>query len=254
MTRPPGGVVSWTRGREIVAHTLDFAFVTALLLALVQLFGPQLRSQLGAHGRQVQSFGGGVGLAYVFLQLFPEIDKIPDWLGDHVHIVTLTSFLLFFALEAWLILRYRHHSAPVGEDDASVPGAVFWLHIGVLFFYTSIVMFTLPKDVSEDFLFAAASGLALGMHCVYKDYVLRTHAGSQFQTTGRLLLTAAPLLGWLAHRLYHPPEVVLDMFIAVLAGILMQSVFRDEIPNPDAASVRWIVAGVAAFGVLAFIY
>ena len=236
---------------------LDYALVTAVLLATMQVFGPELRALIGRYGRQVQSFGGGVGLAYVFLQLFPEIDAVHAWLGDHVHIVTLTSFLVFFALEAWLILRFRQRWDASGTDDATAshgPPSVFWLHIGILVFYTSMVVFTLPKDVAEDFVFAAASGIALGIHVVYKDYLLRAHAEGQFRTTGRLVLAAAPLLGWLAHRIIEPPEAVLDLSIAVLAGVLMQSVFRDELPRPDVASMRWIVAGVTLFSILAYIY
>jgi hypothetical protein len=240
-----------------VGDLLDNALVTALLLATMQVFGPELRTLIGRYGRQVQSFGGGVGLAYVFLQLFPEIDAVHEWLGEHVHIVTLASFLAFFALESWLILHFRQHQEAAAPDDAPatpIPASVFWLHIGILFFYTSMVVFTLPEDVAEDFVFAAASGIALGIHCVYKDYVLRTHAEGQFRTTGRLVLTAAPLLGWLAHRLIQPPEALLDISIAVLAGVLMQSVFRDELPRPDVASMRWVVAGVTLFSALAYIY
>lgn len=245
------------RGREAVGDPLDFAFVTALILAATQVFGPQLRTLIGRYGRQVQSFGGGVGLAYVFLQLFPEIDKVHAWLGEQVHIVTLSSFLLFFAIEAWLLLRYRRQqtiATPAGDAHPIMPASVFWLHIGILFFYTSMVVFTVPEDVAEDFVFAAATGFALGLHSMYKDYVLRTHADSQFQTSGRLLLAAAPLVGWMAHRIIHPSEIVLDLVTAVLAGVLMQSVFRDELPRPDVALIRWIVAGVVTFAALAFIY
>lgn len=248
------GVVE--RGRKAVDDPLDFAVVIALILSAIQLLAPRLRALIGRHGRQVQSFGGGVGLAYVFLQLFPEIDNVHAWLGEHVHIVTLTSFLLFFVFEAWLIYRYRRQRAidvSANQEHPGVPPAVFWLHIGILVFYTSMVVFTVPNDVAEDFLFAAATGVALGLHCMYKDYLLRAHAGSQFQSAGRGLLIVSPFLGWMAHRIIQPSEIVLDLVIAVLAGLLMQSVFRDEIPRPDAASVQWLVFGVATFTAISFI-
>lgn len=239
-----------------MSDPLDFAVVTALVLAATLAFGPDIRALLRPHARSLQSFGGGVGLAYVFLQLFPEIDNVHAWLGEHVHIVTLASFLLFFALETWLILRFRSHASTPDNDarHEDTPPSVFWLHIGIMFFYISMVVFTLPHDVAEDFLFALVSGAAIGIHLVYKDFLLRTHARDEYQARGRVLLAAAPLLGWVAHRLVQPSEVVLDLVIAVMAGVLLQSVFRDELPRPGMASLGWIVAGVATFAALALIY
>ena len=51
----------------------------------------------------------------------------------------------------------------------------------------------------------------------------------------------------------HLRELRRRLVIAVLAGLLMQSVFRDEIPRPDAASVQWLVFGVATFTAISFI-
>ena len=60
---------------------LDFAVITALVLALTQALGPSIRDWLRPRALQVQSFGGGVALAYIFLSLFPEIDNAHPWLG-----------------------------------------------------------------------------------------------------------------------------------------------------------------------------
>jgi hypothetical protein len=111
-------------------------------------------------------------------------------------------------------------------------------------------MFTLPGEIANDLLFAVGAGLAIGVHLVYKDYVLRDQAGEQFGATGRALMTVAPLIGWVAHRIVDPSEAVHDIAMAALAGILMQSVFRDEVPRPDRASLPWLLGGVATFWLL----
>lgn len=228
---------------------LDLAVITALVLASTQALGPRIRAWLRPRARQVQSFGGGVALAYIFLSLFPEIDNAHPWLGDRVHLTTLAGFLLFFTLEAWLIARARR-ATTAASDQPSGESAVMWLHIGIMGLYTAIVMFALPREIANDLLFAVGAGLAIGVHLVYKDYVLRDQAGDQFGATGRALLTMAPLIGWVAHRIVDPSEAVLDIAMAALAGILMQSVFRDEVPRPDRASLRWLLGGVATFWLL----
>ena len=232
-----------------MSDPFDFAVITAIVLAVVQGAGPWIRSILQGHARKVRSFGGGVGLAYVFLQLFPEIDNVNEWMGTHVHQVTLVSFLLFYAVE----VRLFAHGDEAAPDTDDVTRPVFWLHIGILFFYTAMVMFTLPDEVADDLLFATVGGMTIGVHLVYKDYLLRSHADRQMREAGRYILVLAPLLGWLAHSVTTPSEMVLDLFMAVLAGVLIQSVFRDEVPNPGGASMRWLVAGVATFALLSFI-
>lgn len=236
-------------GHERVGDPLDFAVITALVLASTQALGPRIRAWLRPRARQVQSFGGGVALAYIFLSLFPEIDNAHPWLGDRVHLTTLAGFLLFFTLEAWLIARARR-ATTAASDQPTGETAVMWLHIGIMGLYTAIVMFTLPGEIANDLLFAVGAGLTIGVHLVYKDYVLRDQAGDQFGATGRALLTMAPLIGWVAHRIVDPSEAVLDIAMAALAGILMQSVFRDEVPRPDRASLRWLLGGVATFWLL----
>lgn len=248
--RDPGCRRLAQRRIGLVGDPLDFAIITALVLAATQALAPAIRSALRRHARRVQSFGGGVGLAYIFLTLFPEIEGAHPLLGHRIHIVTLLSFILFFSLEAWLITRTRLHARP-GAKPAET--SVFMLHIAIMGLYTAIVIFALPESIAGDLLFAVATGLAIGVHLVYKDYVLRDGADEQFQLTGRFLLTLAPLLGWVAHRIVDPSEVVLDFCMAVLAGVLMQSVFRDELPRPDTASIGWMMAGVSVFSLLVFL-
>jgi hypothetical protein len=235
-----------------VGDPLDFAIITALVVSVVQGAGPWIRAALARHARTVRSFGGGVGLAYVFLQLFPEIDNVHEWLGTHAHLVTLVSFLLFYAIEVWLITRARQAAPAAAAGDGDVT-TVFWLHAAIMFFYVATVLFTLPDGIADDLLFATVGGLAIGLHLVYKDYILRVALDQRYQAAGRYLLAAAPLLGWLAHRLIDPSDAVLDITMAVLAGILMQGVFRDEIPRPDAAALGWVVAGVGTFALLSII-
>lgn len=233
-----------------VGDPLDFAIITALVLAATQAFAPGIRATLRRHVRPVQSFGGGIGLAYIFLTLIPEVEGAHPLLGRRIHLITLLSFILFFALENWLIARARPHAQSGVAPEAT---SVFMLHVAIMAFYTTIVVFALPESIAGDLLFAVATGLAIGVHLVYKDFVLRSGVDEQFQLTGRLLMTLAPLLGWVAHRIVDPSEMVLDLCMAILAGILMQSVFRDEVPRPDTASIGWMLAGVGVFGLLIYL-
>ncbi len=241
--------------------TLDYALLAALLLATIHFCGPVIRRSLRGHGELASSFGGGIAVAYVFLSLFPEVELAHEWLDDSVHLVTLVSFLFFYGLEAWLVLRRQPFAmpgvAPVsgGESAEAVDHleSVFWWHIALSWIYTAMVVFALPEESREDLGFVIVGTVAVGLHLIYKDFVLRSHHHERFQDKGRYLLAAAPLVGWLAHQITDPSNAVFDIFVALVAGFLMQGVFRDELPQAHAVRLHWMVGGAATFAALALL-
>ena len=242
--------------------TIDYALLAAVVLMLVHALGPRIRSVMRSHASAVASFGGGLAVAYVFLQLLPEIELAHQWLEANVHAVTLASFLAFFVFETYLLRRYitlfhRHkpsnRASTVVVDDNRYANRLFWTHIGLSWMYTWMVMFALPRDHAENVWLAIVGSVAVGLHLIYKDYVLRVNYGTRYEAKGRYLLAIAPFFGWLAHWIVKPPEHVFDLFIAVLAGVLMQGVFQDEMPRRDTARLRWLIAGAGTFTLLVFL-
>lgn len=246
--------------------SLDYTLLAALLLAVVHLLGPNIRQGMQRRTEAVTSFGGGLAVAYVFLQLFPEIEMAHEWLGDSVHFVTLASFLLFFVLEVRLLTHHERSiskagAAPVSGGDQGAASqhmnhtstSVFWWHIALIWLYTWMVIFALPEETGENLAFAIVGTLAVGLHMIYKDFVLRAHHEVHFASRGRYLLAIAPIAGWVAHKIAAPPEFVFDLFIAVLAGILMQGVFREELPDRQTARVGWLIGGAATFALLSLL-
>jgi hypothetical protein len=237
---------------------IHYAGITAVILAALHAFGPTIRGRLQPHAEAVASFGGGVAMAYIFLQLFPEIDLAHQWFGEHVHVVTLVSFLVFYALEILITVRLahtwraRHVPRQADEAPATATATTFWFHIGLIWIYTWMVTFTLPGDAADNLFFALVGSLTIGIHLIYKDYAFRRHYDAQFQHSARLVLALAPVLGWLAREIYAPADDTMDLFVAILAGVLMQSVFRDELPDASEVRYRWLVVGALCFAGLVF--
>lgn len=243
---------------------LDYTLLAAILLGLVHWFGPTIRRNLSRRHELVHSFGGGVAVAYVFMSLFPEIELAHEWLGDTVHFVTLASFLIFLTLETRLLTirtsgERERPSAPVsGGDHVASPDsvsspAVFWWDVTLLAVYTWMVIFAAPERSGEDLLVALLGVTTVGLHLAYKDYMHRLHYDGTYMEKGRVLLSLAPFAGWVAHELIQPPEIVFDLFIAALAGILMQGIFRHELPANNTARLRWMLAGAGLFATLSLL-
>lgn len=229
------------------SELLDYTLVAAAILAAIHFFGPHLRRRLHGRHQVATSFGGGLAIAYVFLQLFPEIEAGHEWLGDAIHFVTLASFLTFFALEVWL---HRHHMDGVAEQSEAALARSYWFHVGLTWVYTWLVIYAMPGEVLEELSFVIAGTVAIGLHMIYKSYTLHSHHSGELEQRGRWVLMTAPLVGWMTRSVAEPSEVLFDVFIAILSGFLMQSVFLEELPDRHVARLGWVVAGVATLTVL----
>lgn len=226
---------------------VHYAGLMAVILSLLLWFGPTIRTHLDGYTLQVSSFGGGVAIAYVFLILFPEVEHSREWFGASVYLVTVISLLLFYALEILLsnltpATEQVHH----GRHNT----ARFWFHIAIIWFYTWLVVFTVPEDAADNLVYVFAGSATIGVHLLYKDYVLRGHYDSRFEQAGRFVLTLAPIAGWASHQVVEPTEGMLELMIAILAGILILSVFQEELPPVEKISYGWLISGVAVMGAL----
>lgn len=243
----PSVLVS-ARKETLIDHYAYLGLI-AVILSLTQLLGPEIRARLRPHAAQVSSFGGGVAIAYVFLVLLPELDIAHKWLGEHIHLVALASFLTFYVAELLLIAQiHRTRLTAHLPHRASTPTTrAFWFHLGILWAFIWMVVFAMPDSKADNLVFAIFGTLTIALRLVYKDYILREHQDAQHQATGRYLLAVAPIAGFGAHYLVEPSPAALDLFVAVLAGGILQSVFRQELPSADTVELPWLLAGVAIF-------
>lgn len=225
-----------------LVEVIDYGLLVAAVLAVIYLIGPWIRRVLRRRENIARSAGGGIAAAYVFLQLFPEIEASHEWFGDAIHFVILISFLTFFGLEQVL---WRRSDATSAHSPH-----VFWMHVALSWLYTWTIVFALPEGIAENFVVALLGGAAIGLHLVYKDYVLREHHADDYEFAGRYVLALAPLAGWLARTLTTPSEAVFDMSIALLSGFLLQNVFRNELPGYKRFRYSWFVMGVAMYALL----
>jgi hypothetical protein len=229
-------------------HTGEYALLIVALLTLAHLVSPWVRDRLRSHTPALVSFGGGVAIAYVFVHLIPDLEAGHEYLGERIHVLILAGFLLFYTIELQIARQAR-----AGGENARTGGREFWLVIAVSWVYTWLIIVALPAAITTRFVFAVLGGLAIGLHVLYKGYVLHMHHREAFATRGRYVLAVAPLAGWLTHVLLQPSDLVFDVVLALLAGFLMQSVFREELPSVSTARLKWFISGAIVFLVLALV-
>lgn len=198
--------------------------LAAALVGSVHLFAAQLRQRLFRSEAVADSVFAGLSAAYVFLVLLPELDTTHDVLGDSVFLVVLAAFVTFYGIEHAAERRDR-----TSDTDAGRRG-LFWLRTGLLWVTTLLFVLTLPDHLHDQttFFILTVGGAALGL-AVHSYDVFDAHP-TLHQRVGRWVLATAAAVGAAVDLfLRPPPEVVLDVLIAVLAGaVLLKALVGSE--------------------------
>jgi hypothetical protein len=249
---------------RLIGHVPDVDGAQASLVALAltavvggfHLAAPALRRLPRIREATLGSLAGGAAVAYVFLQLLPELAQGSRLVAERLSgalavegeleivlfLLCLVGFTAFYALER---LAERHR----GADHPH--WSIFTLHLGAFALHNMLITFTMRSRVESGLAFAALFAVALGLHFMLIDRALAEHHPRRFNWKARALLLLALLAGW-AVSLTVPADTELPIAVAtaLLAGSVLWHAFRDEIPTGRQAHVGAFSLGVVAYGTL----
>jgi hypothetical protein len=221
---------------------LDLTFLIAGTLVLVHLCAGWVRRHLPFHAT-IGSFGGGMAVTYVFLQLIPELEREHEIYGSYAHLLLLVGFVTFYGIEH-LLLRKRRPS-----ENGEVPAlSAFPLHIGLYWVYNCLVICGSPEQLQRNAIHAVLISVTMGLHFLSKDLHFDEHYGSRFHRWGRWVLATAPVAGFAFNTWAEgAQERLADLFLGLLGGVVLLTVARDELPNHREAAFLPFLGGVLLF-------
>ncbi len=190
------------------------------------------------------SFSGGLAIAYIFLELFPELEDAEQVLGKSIHIITLIGFIIFYGIQSLILQNSIKKKA--------IEHRVFYTEISFLFVYNALIIYTIP-----DRLEAFNSGLilyflAMGLHLLINNYALRKKHDNRFYQIACYILAFSLFIGFLLNIFVDPllNEVISDMLTAMLAGFVLFNVFVEELPHPKSSTFLWFLGGIGFYIIL----
>lgn len=233
----------------------------AVILALVYASGAWL-DERGAEGvwtrRRWVSVAAGVSVAYVFVDVLPELGTQYQafraaagegllFAEQRIYVLALLAFVALYGLEHMVLAsRERRH-------DASAAGAadpVYWLHLGGFAVYSALIGYLLVERAERGPLALAVYGLAMALHFLIVDHSLREEHGRIYDRGGRFMLAASVLAGWVAGAATPLSEVVFARLFAVLAGGVVITSLNAELPREREGRFWPFCLGAAAYAVL----
>lgn len=232
---------------EIVWRWFPGTAVFAISMAVVHVAAPRIRRALQGRESIVASLGGGMAAAYVFVHLLPELDQGNALLGRMIFVLSLVSFVIYYGMSTYM--QSRSELQPAGSQaSSSAAHSFFPFKLAQLWIYNWLIIYGTPADVAESGWHGIGLIVAMALHLMHSDYELGTQYPQPFDARGRLVLATAPLAGWISVVLDQKTnQTVNDILVALLAGIMLYSVFREQIPDHRESRFWWFFLGAAGF-------
>lgn len=194
------------------------------------------------HGKLL-STGGGVAIAYVFVDLLPKLGKsdqiisksistIFPYFEKHAYLMALAGFLLFF-----IVSQSRSFLHGNGR---------FWVSLFSYALFNFLVGYAVVDQNNEEVKPLALFTIAIALHYFVNDFSLTQEHGAIYDRVGRWLLIGCLFLGWLTGLWIKLPEAGVALISAFIGGGVIMNVTRHELPkNNPHSSGAFLIASIA---------
>lgn len=246
-------------------ETWTASLTAALVFAGAYLLGGWLESSPRVakfrKRRLYISAAAGVSVAYVFIDVLPELEVQRQALvhasgvalvfaEKRVYLLALFSFVVIYGLEHLALVTHDQRSAAVA---AGRPDAVYWIELGGYAAYSALIGYLVVDRAGHGALALGIYTFAMAIHFLIVDHGLTEEHARVYAPRGRLVLAASVLVGWVVGVAMPLSEVVVARLFAVLAGGVVIASLRAELPDNRTGRFWPFCIGAVVFAVfLAF--
>lgn len=242
-----GDVTSLSIGQWAIAATL------ALVLVIIHLIAPRVARMGGQVQQRLASVGGGVAVAYVFVQLMPELAdggrSLTDLdISDYAPTPIVESGLFLIALIGMLVIYSLDVVADSGRGSSRT---LYRVHMGVFALINAIYAYTMPSLLTTGIDYAVLFTLAIGAHVLLVDRTLARAHPDLFRHEDRWIGILGVVVGFALAAVFPPvQELTLAVATALLGGGLLMTTFREELPVASKARLLWLLSGAGVMTAL----
>ena len=192
------------------------------------------------------SAAAGVSVAYVFVDILPELATQNQALRasaqggmlfaeQRIYLLTLLSFVVMYGIDHIVLSRreQRRSSIERGERDAA-----YWLHIAGYAAYSALIGYLLIERAERGYAALVVYVLAMAVHFVVVNHSLSEEHGNIYRRHGHWVLAASVLAGWAIGATLTLSDATFARLFALLAGGVVITSLRSELPD-DRSGRFW---------------
>ena len=209
-----------------------YTLVAALVLASVYLFGHKLRAT--SHHRRWVSVAAGVSVAWVFIDLLPEISEnqanfstsphrtmalFPE---QAVYLAAMLGFMVFYAFE------YIVNASDENREPSTV---YFACRIIAFATYSGLIAYLLIHNTWKDAPTLVLYTLAMSFHFLLVDHSLFSEHYGSYESRLRWVLALSVLAGWFVGILTSIPEQWMARIVGFVSGGVLMNTVVVELPE-----------------------
>lgn len=204
---------------------MDYTFFAVVLLAIVHLFADRAKKLGGIRHGRLLSLGGGVAIAYVFVDLLSKLGKdevvvsqalqgVFPIVERHVYVMALLGFLVFYLVD-------KTEKSKIGYWFTLISYIIFNFFVGYA------VSDKNDPEVQPLILFT----FAMALHYFTNDYGLSLKYEEKYRNEGRWMLIGALFVGWITGQWYELSATAVALVGSFIAGGVIMNVTRHELPE-----------------------
>jgi hypothetical protein len=233
-------------------------FLVALVFCAVYIAAGRLNILQTHFPRRWLSLAAGVSVAYVFVDILPELGvRHREFLAaagrellfaeQRIYLGALLGFLFFYSLEH-IVFAARVHGAP--PEGTETNRAAFQLHIGGYALYSWLIGYLLMSRALRSGLSLGLYAAAMALHLAVVGNALVREYGHAYHRRGRWLLAAGVLAGWLTSAIAPVAEAVISRLFAFVAGGVVMTSMNEELPREREGRFWWFVLGTTGYTIV----
>lgn len=189
--------------------------------------------------RRFISAAAGISVAYIFIDVLPELELQRQvivkaaagpllFAEQRLYLLALLSFVVVYGLEHIVLVKREGRRETVARGGVD---AVYYLHVLGFAVYSALIGYLVVERAERGALALAVYVFAMTVHFLIVDHALAEEHGSAYRRKGRWLLAAGVLVGWVIAVAMPVSDVVVARLFAVLAGGVVITSLRAELPN-----------------------
>lgn len=223
------------------------SFLSVLLFALVHLLAEKSQKFSWKRQGKLLSFGGGVAISYVFVDLLPKLAKNEELIKNafsgtlpyfekHVYVAALLGFLLFFFVD---------QSKEFVRDRAR-----FWLSLSSYALFNFFVGYAVGDPTNPEVQPLALFTLAIALHYFVNDFSMSREHPHTYDAKARWILIAALLCGWAVSEIVAISASAVALISAFIGGGVIMNVTRHEVPKTNPHNTAVFITAALAYALL----
>lgn len=222
------------------------SFSLAALLAVIHIWAYKWTFFESTPKNTWLSFGGGISVSYVFLDILPELHEgqhvlekadMLSFLEDHVFLLSLCGLVFFYGLER---LAMKSHS---DKDSENYHPHVFWIHLISFAIYNMMLGYVLHHREEQSYQKIFFFILAIAAHFLVNDFGFQKKFRRLYVSKGRWILALSILMGWTAGAVTEISQSAFVILLSLISGGIILNVLKEELPEEKEGRFRAFLLG-----------